>query len=106
MEKLNVKAGDKVIVHYGGAFRDASIEVVEKITPKGFIKVQGTLYYDYGTERSGGAWNKKHIEELTPEKEKKITEVNTIHRAIHKMHNTTRLTYEQATKILEILVEK
>ena len=38
MDELDLKKGDKVIYFFD---KMASVETVEKITPKGFIKVEG-----------------------------------------------------------------
>lgn len=70
-DELNVKAGDKVIIN------DCKIAVVEKVTPKGFIKVNGNLYYPSGQERtscSSFSYHRKYISEYTEEKAKAITE--------------------------------
>ena len=39
----NAKVGDKVIIR--GHFCDEEVGVIEKITPKGYLKVGGCLYY-------------------------------------------------------------
>ena len=43
------KVGDKVLLT---SYSGRKISVVEKITPKGFIKVDGMLFYHNGKERT------------------------------------------------------
>jgi hypothetical protein len=101
--RLNVKVGDQVIIY--GSYRNKSLGTVEKITPTGLIKVNGTLYNQDGYIRGGGAWNTGSISEATPELIKEVNENNTISLALSKMRKCSSLTYEKALKIIEILKE-
>lgn len=100
MGKLDVKVGDTVIVY---STWGKSIRKVECITPKGFIKVNGILYYEDGTQRGGDSWSRTSIKKATYEE---ITEINKnayITKALKKMRECRDLTYEQAVGIMKIL---
>lgn len=101
MEKLNVKAGDKVIYtsHFGGD----KVAVVEKITPKGFIKVNGTLFTEDGIERGSSVWNRSFIRKANPEDIYKIEHDNYRKRILNNLHSLQDITYEQAIEINKIL---
>jgi len=110
MENLNVKVGDKVIVctHHGG-IGSRRICYVQDITPKGFIKVDKTLYYPNGRERTSDPWFYHTIIEATEDRLKEIEGEQKKDRAIRQCRNLTmeNITAEQAEKILKILeVEK
>lgn len=100
MKKLNVKAGDKVIVI--GRF-SKSVSKVEKITPTGLIKVDGRLYYDTGNERGGDVWTSNTIYEYSEEEGRKIIENNYIKKTITKLRKIETLTYKQAVAINNVL---
>lgn len=80
MEKLNVKVGDKVLVH--GRYNEEYVSTVEKITPTGLIKVDGKTFYDDGMQRGGDTWYRSCITELTSEDVKRIKDKATIQKAI------------------------
>jgi hypothetical protein len=98
IEKL--KVGDLVFV---SCRLGKSLEKVEKITPKGYIKVGATLFNKDGSERGGDIWNKYHISEATPERVKMFQERKTINRALQIMRSKSEITLEQAHKIIELL---
>ena len=100
MKKLNVKVGDKVIVHSNWNKR---VSKVEKITPTGLIKVDGTLYYDYGSERGGNAWSQTCISEYSDEEAREIMESNYIRKTIKKLRSIETLTYNKAVEINNLL---
>lgn len=101
-EKLNVKKGDKVILCCG--LRNKRVAIVEKVTPKGFIKVNGELYYDDGRKRGGSyLWNTDFIKKYTEEEGRKIGEDMYIRVTREKLQNIDKLTYEQAVAINKIL---
>ena len=100
MSELNVQVGDKVIV--SSQFNDDCIKVVEAITPKGFIKVDGLLYNKDGRMRGGDTWS-AYIYATTPEIMQKLRENNFIKMVVKKMHETTDIDYIQALEISKIL---
>lgn len=106
-----LKEGDRVVVYsWGWANSSYEESVVEKITPKGFIKVNGSLFNpnDGYSRGDGGACLKD------PNNDKVIEKVNEhrknmfIHKILVDMWETRKITYEQAIEIDRILgdVEK
>lgn len=109
----NLKVGDKVIVSTWSwsstSYREA---IVEKITPKGFIKVEGRLYYpNTGEERRGDSFCSSSTKILDPndeETQRLVTERKIeiyINNTIYKLHNIKDLTFEQAVKFRKVLEE-
>lgn len=96
----NLKVGDKVIVSYRTG---TVVSTVEKITPAGNIKVNGTLYKSNGMERGGDMWNMSHLCEATPKAMEKLINDNIIRKAIKLMRNTSNITLEQAKSIITLL---
>ena len=102
----DVKVGDKVILRTGGWFPSESVEVVEKITPKGYIKVSGQLYMvnDEGESASAKGSSSAWLYPWTEEYERKIKEKRYINQVKRKMNDYNgKLTFEQAKQISEIL---
>ena len=101
----NLKAGDKVIVTTN--LKGERISTVQGITPKGFIRVDGMLFYTNGSQRTN-SWYFSHIEEYTEEKAEQMRQKLVISNALSKMrnYNSNYLDYEMAVKILEILSQK
>ena len=102
----DVKAGDKVILRTGGWFPSESIEVVEKITPKGYVKVSGELYVidENGETASARGSYSSWLYPWTEEYERKIKEKRYINQVKRKMRDYNgELTLEQAKQIAEIL---
>ena len=96
----NLKVGDLVFVNYRfGTY----LRKVEKITPKGNIKVNGVLFNSSGHERGGDIWNKGCLSEATPEAIKSFREKQIIKHAITLMRETKKITLEQAEKIIKVL---
>ena len=96
----NLKVGDKVFVCWR---MGQSLREVEKITPKGNIKVGGTLFNANGSERGGDVWSKSYLAEATPEAINSFKEKLIIQKAKKLMSATKELTLEQANKIIDIL---
>ena len=96
----NLKVGDLVFV---SCRLGKSLKKVEKITPKGYIKVGATLFNKDGSERGGDIWNKYFISEATPENVKKFQEKLIINKALRIMREKRVITLEQAYKIIELL---
>ena len=102
----DIKAGDKVILEVGGWWRSKSVETVEKITPKGYIKVRGELYdvNDDGTKASVRGNAPSWLYPYTEEEDRKISEARYISSVKRKMRDFDgELTIEQAKQIAEIL---
>ena len=96
----NLKVGDKVFVCWR---MGRSLRTVEKITPKGYIKVGGSLYNTDGSERNSDIWSRCYLSEATPEEIRLFAEQATIKRAIKLMQETKEITLEQASKIIDLL---
>lgn len=100
----NLKAGDKVLLY--NQYR-RKITTVEKITPKGFIKVDGILFNSNGAERGGSIYGSYHIEPVTDEREQELRReffVNNTKKRL-KEFDFNNITYEQACKIALLLNE-
>lgn len=95
-----LKAGDKVVINNYG---HREIHFVEKITPSGMIKVNGSLYNKDGSKR--GASYGFGLSQCTPEIEKEIAEIRFIKNVIIKIKNVKALTFDQAAAINRILSE-
>lgn len=100
MEKLDLKVGDKVIVK---SRWNEYISEVERITPKGAIRVNGTLYNEYGSQKGGDSWSRSYIEKATDEIIRELQEKAYITKTLVKMRECKSLTYEQAVSIRKIL---
>ncbi len=110
-EELNVKAGDKLLYCYGYSFsRVEKIVTVTKVTPTGRIKIDycDTQFNKYG-EAIGNRydWNSQSsIYIPTEEDYKRIRENEAKSKALSIIRklNKQNITYEQAVKIIDILV--
>lgn len=102
----NLKAGDKVIIAkaYSGQNEAQKVQTVEKITPKGSIKVDNKLYSpENGDLKGNDSWIYiEYLKQATSENIEKIKQEKVI-RICEQKFNTTNLTYDQAVKILEVL---
>lgn len=95
------KVGQKVFVI---SRYNKRLSKVEKITPSGFIKVDGTLYHPNGSERTSDSWNSSNIEVATEEdicQFKKQIFISAVYKAMVNIENN--LTYEQAVKLNRLL---
>lgn len=97
-----LKAGDRVIV---ANYYNAHVRTVAKITPTGRISIGATVFRPDGREMGERSYHPYRLEQATPEAIKEITEDGEISKAISLMHRTTKLTYNQAVKILAALEE-
>lgn len=104
-EELNVSVGDEVIVSC--RFSEV-IAKVERITPTGRIRVEGTYFDKYGWEIGGDVWSRSYITCATEEQIEKIKKRQTISKAYQLMKNCdlNNITFDQATKIIEIFKDK
>ena len=96
----NLKPGDKVFV---SGYSRRTLRTVEKITPKGFIKVDGTYYYKDGRERGGTGW---HFTRIVPASEEEVIAYNKerfVASVMKKMREIKSLDYEKAVLIHDIL---
>ena len=96
----NLKVGDYVFMSWR---MGTSLRKVQKITPKGNIKVNGILFNRDGSERGGDIWSKCYLSEATPEAIKSFREDLTIKKALIIMHEAKSITIEQAEKIIYLL---
>ena len=96
----NLKVGDYVFVSWR---MGTSLRKVEKITPKGSIKVNGIMFNKNGCERGGDVGGKCYLSEATPEEIKSFQEETTVRNAIKLMREIKTITFEQANKIIELL---
>jgi hypothetical protein len=104
MELKDLKAGDKVVVNYG-YYANRAVKEIEKVTPAGFIKVDGDLYTLSGSMRGGKWGNRKHIRVATTELIQEIADENLIKNTLWYINNLKNLTVEQARAIAAILTE-
>lgn len=96
----NLKVGDKVILTT--QFKEPRVVEVEKITPKGFVKVEGMLFNENGCQRSS-SWYTSYIWEYTEEKEEELRKKAVVRQARDLMNHCSCLDYEKAVKIIDIL---
>lgn len=102
----NLKAGDTVIVHsWTWSYSSYRVSKVEKVTPKGFIKVDGFLYYpeDGRIRGDSGSVLMNPSDESTQTAYKQYCKDVFVKKILYKMRAVTSITYEQACKIKEIL---
>ena len=105
-ELKDVQIGDMVFVHNG---LSTYIKPVQKITPSGLIKVNGTLFNPDGRMRGGSMYCHTYIEVATPEKIKEFKEQIYIDKVITKLKDLltfgnlfAKITFEQAEEINRI----
>ncbi len=100
----NFKEGDKVLLY--NQYR-RKITTVEKITPKGFVKVDGVLFNSNGTERGGNIYGLCRIEPITDEREQELRKEFFVSNTKKKLKefDFNNITYEQACKIALLLNE-
>ena len=98
----NLKVGDNVFV--SGRF-GRSLHQVEKITPKGFIKVAGSLYTKEGYVRGSDGWNFTSISPASAEEIEQFRKENFISDVVKKLRTVSKLQYEQAVAINNLLFE-
>lgn len=102
-----LKEGDKVVINsWNYTYNSYEEEVVQKITPKGFIKVNDILFNpNSGYSRSSGSRLLNPNDNDTKEKLENYKKSRLIRSVLNKMCNVRDLTFEQAVKINEILKE-
>lgn len=104
-----LKKGDMVIVHsWSAGYSCYTEETVQKVTPKGFIKVNGSLFnQNDGMARGRGSWSGSCLmdsnDESAKEQVKKYRMECYVGRVLRKIRNIPNLTYEQAIEIDRIL---
>lgn len=98
----NLKVGDFVFVSGNWG---CSLHKVEKITPKGFIKVNGSLYTKDGYERGGDSWSITNISPASPDAIKEYNNKIFIREVMNKLRTVKKLSYEQAVDVNRILFE-
>ena len=98
-----LKVGDKVFV-IGRLGR--SLKQVEKITPKGFIKVDGEFYKKDGSQRGrGDPWYHTSIQPASAEEIEQFHKERFVAAVLRRLHSVTNLQYDQAVAINRILEE-
>ena len=105
---MDFRVGDKVVRNYKYDLGSVSIGTVVKITPK-----RNDVVVDYGHYKEtynkdgytkGDVWSTSYIRVLTPEIKKEIDDMRTINKCRNVFKKkSSKLTVEQAEKILEIL---
>lgn len=98
----NLKVGDAVFV--SGNF-GCILHKVEKITPKGFIKVNGALYTKDGYERGGDVWCRTNITPASQDEIETYYKKRFIGEVMNKLRSVKKLNYEQAVAVNSILFE-
>lgn len=103
----NLKVGDKVFVReYSWAYSSWSKAKVEKITPKGFIRVKGVLYKpEDGFSRGEGSRICDYNDETNKKQFRKFQEENFTKRIISEFRTISYrdITYVQAMEIAKIM---
>ena len=97
------EVGQKVVVY--GNYGYKKIAEVDKITPSGLIKVEGSLFYEDGRERNSDSWNSLHIK---PASEKEIMEIKRkqyIQDVFSKLRDIEKMNYATALRLNEVLEE-
>ncbi len=105
---IEVKKGDKVLIT--SRYR-TEVGIVEDITPKGFIKVMGTLFNPQtGRERTSDPYNFLMISPATPEELERFEKSKFFQKVCALMRDDNyiinHMTYNKAVRILNILEEK
>lgn len=96
-----LKAGDKVILCKSRRFDTVeTVAEVEKVTPKGFVKVDGNLYSpDTGTERGGD----NYLKEATEDKVKRIEQYEFVQKVFKRLEGLKKLSYKKAVELNDLL---
>lgn len=106
MEEINVKVGDEVLYTWRNAlYKTEKIAKVTKITPTGRIRTNVTdrQFDKYGRLMgTSSTFSYGSIKRLTEEDRKRLVKKEAIDKAV-KLFGNSKLTYEQAEKIIEIL---
>ena len=105
---MEFKKGDKVFVY--SRYRK-EVREVEDITPKGFVKVMGTLFNPQtGRERTSDPYTFWMISPATPEELEKFEKSKFIRKVCRLIkddnYTANHMTYDKAVRILNILEEK
>lgn len=103
----NLKKGDSVILHFHSfsSSRDL-IKKVQRITPKGYIKVDNMLFNpDTGRVRGDNSYSYYRLLEATPAAAKRIEENYYIQETFCKLNSIKKLTYEQARALRAVIDE-
>lgn len=101
-----LKEGDKVVVTRWGMIHNSYSEgTVQKITPKGFIKVNDILFKPNNGVSRSGEFGLLPNDDNNKEKLELYKKSSFIRSVLKKMCNVGDLTFEQAVKINEILNE-
>lgn len=102
----NLKPGDDVIIEsWSWVGSDYFETKVIRVTPKGFVNVDGLLFKPDGYCRGGGQQllDPKDLE--VQERVKEYKRKKFVNSILRKMCGCRKLSYEQAVKISEILQE-
>ena len=103
MENLeNAKVGDWVFVW---GMHSKTLRRIDKITPKGFIRVGGSLYTKEGHERGGDIWSRKCISLAKPEEVEMFKKQVFVRKVIEKLSKLTSkdIDYETAVTLNNLL---
>lgn len=98
----NLKVGDTVFVSGNWG---CSLHKVEKITPKGFIKVNGALYTKDGYERGGDSWSFTTISPASPDEIEEYNKERFIRDVLKELRSVKKLSYAQAVAVNSILFD-
>lgn len=101
-----LKVGDEVIYHAWGLGSHYALAKVERITPTGFIRVNGTLFKpDTGYAINCGACIRDPNEDKAMEALKEYNKAVFVSKTMRRIRNTnmSNVTYEQAVEIVKIM---
>lgn len=99
MTNYNFEVGQRVFVI---SRNYKSVETVNAITPKGFIKVDGELYKPNGYKRTSDSWDTTRIEPATDEAIEEFKKEIFVAIVMKKLKDITNITYEQAEELNKI----
>ena len=104
MEKLDVKVGDLVI--YQSRWNGKSVQRVDKITPKGNIRVKGALFDQFGYEKTSDSFTRDSIIVATKKEIEKIEQIRFVNGVFKRIKDLESISYDKAKRINDILLEK
>ena len=101
-EYESIKVGDLIFVH--GGFGKC-LSGIDKITPKGFIRVGEVLYDKHGYQKGGDIWHKTSLSIAAPDEVKKYREALFVRDVRVKLAKLTAndISYEMAVSLNNLL---
>lgn len=99
---MEFEVGKKVLVR--GKWNSKYIRTIEKITPKGNVRLDdGKLYNPDGSQKTSDYWNQTTICILTEEMAQELEKEAFVKNTIEELKKVQDINYEDAVKIMKIL---